>query len=236
MFNKHSGVNFVVFLMLLFQDKPYDLNILWNIDTAEDDLSRHLKGETLWQTSGAMYKKSYFLSTTGFKEGLPFWQDYEMHTRLLINQPKYYKAFELPPDCFIRRHEGESISQKGLKSIDQLLARQKYYDDLIDTLLQSPYDYSRYYLDVVSYHYLQSINLLEGGSDLKNSLASWKRSRKLTSIYNYSVGCLSLYFKYRESLNDSAISRFLFRSIRYLMHPRIRKRHSKICRIKYESQ
>lgn len=233
-FKLDEDADMVIFLMLLFEKHPYDQNILWNIATKEGDLCRHLKMENLWQTSGAMYQKKYFLSTGGFREDLPFWQDYELHTRMLIGQPKYHKAFDLPPDCFLRRHHQDSISQKGLKNRRQLLVKQRIYDDLVTLLLQDGQKASLYRLDLVSSFFVQTELLIEEQVGFERSKESWIRSRRFINSYNYWIGFLSLCCKHQEIRKKSHIFRFLFKSLRYLMHAKIRKRDPKMCRVKYD--
>ncbi len=133
---KYPNPDFWVFPILLFHKDKDDMNILWNIDTGEDDLIRFLRLDAVWQTSSPIYKKSYVVATQGFDEALPFWQDFEFHTRLLIRKPTYLKFYDAQPDMFCRRHSATSISQVPFISEEQLEKKLEVSMSLIDLLIQ----------------------------------------------------------------------------------------------------
>ena len=94
---KYSECDFLVFPSILFEKQLDDLNILWNIDSEEDDLERFLRIDALWPISGPIYRKKTLLKVMGFKEGLLFWQDVELAIRLLLLQFKYKKFLDGDP-------------------------------------------------------------------------------------------------------------------------------------------
>jgi glycosyltransferase involved in cell wall biosynthesis len=109
-FDKNQDFDFLVFPTLLFNKEVYDLNILWNIDKNENDLERFLRVDALWQTTGPIYKKESLIKLNGFDENLEFWQDFDLHIRLLINDFTYKKFLFYQPDNFHRVHKN-SISR-----------------------------------------------------------------------------------------------------------------------------
>jgi hypothetical protein len=96
--------------MLVFRQKMNDDNKLYSIRTAEDDLVRFLRFDYAWQTSAALYKRSTIFAIGGFEEGLPFWQDVDLHIRLLIKGFKYKYLSDVRPDSYYRISNNMSIS------------------------------------------------------------------------------------------------------------------------------
>jgi glycosyltransferase involved in cell wall biosynthesis len=111
LFNQNHSCDFLVFKNILFQEEPIGKGFYWNIDTDEDDLSRFIKLDALWQTSGPIYKKEFLLKMKGFKEDLLFWQDYDLHLRCLLKKGMYLKFFDMPVDVYIRDGRKDTISR-----------------------------------------------------------------------------------------------------------------------------
>lgn len=110
LFQKYPDQDFLVFQSLLFEKELFDKNLLWNIDSKENDLQRFLRTDALWATCGPIYKKEVISEIGGFREGLPFYQDFDLHLRVLFLKYKYHKFLDTEPDCFKRHHFNKSIS------------------------------------------------------------------------------------------------------------------------------
>ena len=115
-------LDFVVFPMLMFKNKPDDLQVLWNINTDEDDIERILYGDPVCQGTGTIWNKKSFVEIGMWDEQLNLWQDIELHLRSLLSGLKYSKRFDLEPDVFIRISEG-SLSRKGYHSFPKFISR-----------------------------------------------------------------------------------------------------------------
>src|SRR5690606_2194775 len=102
--------DFLVFQSLLFEEKRDDKNLLWNVDSGEDDLQRFLRIDALWATCGPIYKREVIAEIDGFREGLPFYQDFDLHLRCLLLKLRYRKFLNLESDCFKRHHFNNSVS------------------------------------------------------------------------------------------------------------------------------
>ncbi|CAN5399523.1 hypothetical protein BH23BAC1_BH23BAC1_21160 [soil metagenome] len=124
MFKENKDYDFLVFPILLFQKRLNDINKLWNIDEPNiEDHLRFLKGDALWQTMGPIYKKEFLSQLPGvFDTNLAYWQDYDLHLRLVLKPSKYKKFLHLQPDCFHRIH-ASSISHSGAFPIEVLRSR-----------------------------------------------------------------------------------------------------------------
>ncbi len=109
-FLQYNDLDFLVFPMLVFKDQPYDLNLLWNRENKEEDLDRFLRMDALWQTTGPLYKRTVLIAEKGFREELAFWQDYDLHLRLVLKGYRYRKFLSAEPDCFYRGHYDNRVS------------------------------------------------------------------------------------------------------------------------------
>ncbi|QHT69596.1 glycosyltransferase [Rhodocytophaga rosea] len=201
-----ANVDFMVFPMLLFKNRPGDMDILWNIDNErEDDLARFLRLDALWQTSCPIYRRTSLLKIGGFDEDLPFLQDYELHVRTLCAKFVYVKQMHVEPDCFLRRHEGESISQKGFDTKKSFLDKEMVYRKILKTLLA--YHRKEYILYVSSLFFNLSKKWLQKYGDLNRSLACWENIHSIleTDLYYKSMDYLEKLNQYYQKGNVSVL-------------------------------
>lgn len=109
---QNPGLDFWAFPTALFTYDVSDAKFLWNIDDPnESDLSRFLRMDALWQTSGCLYKKDFLIKVNGLSPSRRIWQDYELHLKALLHRPSYRKYFQLSPDVFIRNGDPSSLSR-----------------------------------------------------------------------------------------------------------------------------
>lgn len=120
---ENLALDFAVFPMLIFNNSPEEANFLWNKTTEENDLERFLRLDAVWQTTGPIWRKSALEKIGGFTEGLHCWQDVDIHLKALFAGLKYQKFYDLPPDCFYRRHSEGSISQNRINTPEKLQSR-----------------------------------------------------------------------------------------------------------------
>lgn len=125
---ENPDLDFAVFPMLIFNDKPEDAEYLWNKVSDEDDLSRFLRLDAVWQTTGPIWRKSALEKTGGFTERLHCWQDVDFHLKALFESLKYKKFYDLPPDCYYRRHSEGSISQSRINTPEKLQSRWEIFE------------------------------------------------------------------------------------------------------------
>lgn len=123
----YPDCDFVVFPMLMFRQQPDDMNLLWNIDSKEDDLSRVLRGDPVCQGTGPLWKKSSFEKVGMWSEDLKLWQDIELHIRSLLYPVKYEKRLDLEPDVYLRVSD-DSLSRGAYNSIPKLSSRIRVYE------------------------------------------------------------------------------------------------------------
>lgn len=110
--HENPDLDFWAFPTALFEKKVSDAQFLWNIDNSyESDLSRFLRMDSLWQTSGAIYSREFLICLDGLTDSRRFWQDYELHLKAIIKTKFYQKYFHLQPDVFIRNGDHSSLSR-----------------------------------------------------------------------------------------------------------------------------
>jgi glycosyltransferase involved in cell wall biosynthesis len=150
-FRQYPNNDFLVFPILLFDHHIHDLNILWNVDSEEDDLLRFLRLDALWQTSGPIYKREALLLLNGFKEGLPFWQDFDLHLRALMGRLTYSKFLNVSPDIFHRRNFVDSISRTIPFVKDKLILQKRidFYFHLAEKLKATRFNLNKEYRHTV---------------------------------------------------------------------------------------
>ena len=111
---KYPNLDFIVFPEVFFKEtlaKIYYAKNLFN--TEKDDLNRFLQHDHPWLISGPIWNRNNFLRNYLFLEGINVAQDWELHVRVLIKQPKYKKIENIEPDIFIR-------SDQNVKSISNV--------------------------------------------------------------------------------------------------------------------
>lgn len=199
-FQQFPDQDFLIFPMLLFHAQPYDMLQLWNVATHEDDLARFLRADGVWQTSCPIYRKEAFLRSGGFDEALPFWQDYEFHTRLLIQNFQYLKLFDTKPDCFNRRHTQASISQEGLRAKEHLLLKEQVYIELINRLKANQKIDKEKERAVVAMFYSFAIKWVVGEQDISKALSIWQTGyeQDVIDTFHFSTGSFCLLLKYLQ--------------------------------------
>lgn len=125
------GYDFIIFPMLLFKKKVDDLKLLWNIDKAEDDLLRVLKGDAICQGTGTLWKKQSFQKVGMWNEELRLWQDVELHIRSFLFPVRYKKRMDMDPDVYLRISD-DSLSRVSYHSEPKLHSRIKVYKYAIE--------------------------------------------------------------------------------------------------------
>jgi glycosyltransferase involved in cell wall biosynthesis len=124
-------LDFAVFPMLLFFEKPYDSDLLWNIETKDIDIQRFARLDAVWQTTGPIWRKEAIKKIGGFDEELLCWQDVDFHLKALASGLNYQKFYQKQPDCFYRKQSKNSISQQEINSLPKLKSRFKVLEKLI---------------------------------------------------------------------------------------------------------
>ena len=210
--------DFISFAMLRFREDPYDLNVYYNIDkVGKDDFLRFIQFDALWQTTGPMYTKVFFQKTGGFDELLPYRQDYEFHLRTLTHHPRYHKMLHLQPDCFLRSHENDSISQGDVHNVKKLPIKEQVFLKVLKIIRQdTTYDWSRYYPAFDAMLLSVAQEWVRFHHNLPEALRVWKRYGQASTLptWLYMVGRCYLYGGYWLYRKPSALNRVLNKLLR----------------------
>jgi glycosyltransferase involved in cell wall biosynthesis len=124
---------FGVFQTELFKETVGDIKKLWNAYTDSSDLSRFLSLDTVWLTTGPIWRKQAIEQLGGFDEDLLSFQDWALHLRALIAGVKYFK--EHVPDNFHRyEYGGTAITAIMTKHPDHLISHEKIFCEILGYL------------------------------------------------------------------------------------------------------
>jgi glycosyltransferase involved in cell wall biosynthesis len=82
---------FGVYQTELFAQAVGDRHVLWNAYTASNDLRRFLSFDSVWLTTGPIWRSQTIRKIAGFDEEALSFQDWDLHVRALIAGIKYYK-------------------------------------------------------------------------------------------------------------------------------------------------
>ncbi len=129
-------VDFALFPSLLFKNKPYDLNLWWNIDKKTPEIIRHFRHDAIVQGTGALWKKKSFVKLDMWNENLLIWQDIELFLKAYIEDYKYEKFFNLPSDLHVRFYD-QSISRGGYYQLQKIKSRETVIKNVYNLLIEN---------------------------------------------------------------------------------------------------
>ncbi|MFY0687765.1 MAG: glycosyltransferase family 2 protein [Cyclobacteriaceae bacterium] len=138
-FENDDQYDFLVFPASIFEQSVEDSGLRWNVENNEDYLIRFLKRDAVWQTMMPIYKRSYLQTIDGFQEGLTFRQDYEFHVQQLIRGASFRCFLDRKPDCYLRRHSQDSISQQSINRPDKIAVDEALVIGFINSLEKNNY-------------------------------------------------------------------------------------------------
>jgi glycosyltransferase involved in cell wall biosynthesis len=127
-------LDFAIFPSLMFQDKPFDLNLWWNIDKSISELSRQFYQDAICQGTGILITRDAFLRVGLWDENLTLWQDIDLFFKLYIQNYKYKKFFNLPADLH-NRINPSSLSRSDFFRLDKLESRVKVIKSAANLLI-----------------------------------------------------------------------------------------------------
>lgn len=80
----HPELGYIAYLSEVFAETPGDLGILWNVFTTESDLTRFLRVDTPWHTTGPIWRREV-VERHPWDESVLSWQDGDLHMRVLAS-------------------------------------------------------------------------------------------------------------------------------------------------------
>jgi glycosyltransferase involved in cell wall biosynthesis len=126
-------LDFAIFPGLMFEKVPNDLGLWWNIDKAEDELTRQFKQDAICQGTGVLWRKKSFERIGMWDASLMLWQDVDLFFRAYIQGYRYKKFFDFPPDLHNRVSQ-DSLSRKNFLAPAKTLSRCKVIRRAVDLL------------------------------------------------------------------------------------------------------
>ena len=110
----HPELDFAVSPCQLFNETPGDVPYLLNVRTDQNDLDRFLSLDVPWQTASVIWRRNAFDALGGWSDGLPSFQDWDLHLRALASGLRY-RWSGITSDCFWRLPQ-QSAETVGVKS------------------------------------------------------------------------------------------------------------------------
>lgn len=182
----NPGLDFLGFATALFEQVISDAKYLWNIDTeGESDLSRFLRMDALWQTSGCIYRRGFLLNLNALSPSRRFWQDYELHIKALLCSSRYKKFLSLAPDVFIRAGDKGSLSRSTPFSanLGVLLERINFLDEMFLFAMKEGTKLTKEELhSLISFQYYLTVQLWVKHGRLSDFIRKWLECGKRYQI------------------------------------------------------
>lgn len=185
---KNPDLDFAVFRCQLFQNKPGDLDLLLNVDTEENDLDRFLKIDSLWQTSGPIWRREALNRLGPWDENLASLQDWEFHIRALIRRFNYAKVNHV--DYFWRILNSSSVSAK-VTSVHHLQSHRFLFDKIYHQFLETDLLNKKRKVLLTGLYYWLAQNWANHG-EREMSIQCWNscRNKKLIGMRLYVEGII----------------------------------------------
>jgi glycosyltransferase involved in cell wall biosynthesis len=224
---QHPELDFGVFPCMVFYQQPGDTNILWNLETEQEDLDRFLARDVPWLTTSPIWRKPALEKVGLWNSENLGWDDWEYHLRAMILGLNY--SWFPYPDCFWRKPQhlslgSQSGSVKYLKSHEECLPR-------LQTLLSQTGQLTQERKALLRIQYFWFAEAWINRQNLSEALRVWQRclDQNLVDQSLYSLGV-----NYLKWMNSApAIIQKITRKIAQKIGPKsLIFRHSKTIQVK----
>jgi len=168
---EYSDVAFWVFETLLFDRKIDDSSILLNVWTREDPISRFLKMDVIWQSSGVLWKKSTLEQLGGWDEALLSWQDWDLSIRALHTREKFAYTSKVDNYFRVRSLDRLSIGRDSFNS-QHLTCHEGLVGKTSSYLYSQPL-----YFRAVNYIYFWIATRWVINGNFKKAIEVWKQAK-----------------------------------------------------------
>jgi hypothetical protein len=134
--NLYSKFDAWVFQGLEFIKTPGDSSKIWfQVEPSIDFTASFLKGNTLWQTTGPIWKKESLLQKQVlWNEDIKIWQDSNFHKHALLKGLQFHFSFESLPDYFIRRGINQPRISNGEREKEMIKEKMKLLESEVKML------------------------------------------------------------------------------------------------------
>ena len=134
-FDKSQENDFIVCFPEIFHKEPGDSEMTWGQVYPGDYLDGFLE-RAAWITVAVTWRTDWLRKIGGWREGLPSYQDWELHIRALIHEPRF-QVFAEARDAYLRRGVETRISGQSEKSNEHLRSRKELIVEIFDQLVAS---------------------------------------------------------------------------------------------------
>lgn len=203
--------DFWVFSTLLFDHRMGDSNILLNIMTEEDPISRFIRMDVIWLSSGVLWKKASLKQLGGWDEALLSWQDWDLSLRALLTGLRFTYIPEVDNYFRVRSSERVSIGRKSF-SAPHLLSHEKLADKICALVAEEPR-----YLRVATYIYFWIADQWIQKGNFSRALGIWASASANLNPVSYFANKLMLF-----GLAVPGFGPLLRKILRQFNHPGLR--------------
>ena len=134
-FGETPESDFIVCFPEIFYEEPGDSEMTWGQVHPEDYLSGFLE-KSAWITIAVTWRTDWLRKIGGWRESLPSYQDWELHIRALIHEPRF-QVFAEARDAYLRRGTDTRISGQSERSKKHLQSRKELIVEIFDQLVAS---------------------------------------------------------------------------------------------------
>jgi glycosyltransferase involved in cell wall biosynthesis len=119
--------DFIIFQMIVFNEKVDDLMVILNVPDGRDDLDRAIRMTPVMGGSSSIWKAESIKSIGLWDENLLMNQDIELYIRAMASGMKFLLRLDMPPDLFYRNNP-QSISREKKRSYEKQMSRAYYFN------------------------------------------------------------------------------------------------------------
>ncbi|WP_190300477.1 glycosyltransferase family A protein [Rufibacter hautae] len=234
---KNQNLDFAVFPMLVFTNKPGDSNVIWNSLDERNDLQRFLHLDLPWQTTSPIWKSESLIKVGLWDELAMNWQDWDFHIRALVANCVYAKVKVLP-DCFLRRNVDVSRISEHNITLQRFKSRIRLFEKIL-ALITSVSTLQLTYKNVFAGHFIkimEQIIVNRVPIRITTVLDIVNKYKLVNKYYEYIVWLYLLVFRFFSNNRFTIIRSGLYKAIRYILPPSILETGSTHFKVKLKDE
>jgi len=168
------GLDLLISQTRLFHDTPGDRDTYWNAYSDEPDTQRFFLGDPVWGTAAGTWRRGFIESLGGFNEHATIWQDWELHCRALMRQPRYDKLEQA--DVWYRQDRTHSQFRKGYETSAYWLRVAATVHDVLKDCESLP-DTMPVWREQLLSTYLRQLHAVSATGGLREAWSRWRALR-----------------------------------------------------------
>lgn len=169
--DEDPSLDYAAFVTWVFHAKPGDSQKVWNADPRAPHLQRFIEGDSVWHTSGPIWRRHAFEKLGGWDDRAASWQDWEFHVRATAANLRY--RFIVEADSYWRATR-EGAMTKSSELPRKIINRARLFSRVAATLKTHPlWPELR---DLMAAHYLT--HAFKNRLPRQRKFCIWNRARR----------------------------------------------------------